>query len=272
MNSRMKKNIGKNIKYYLLMVYIKCHPVYKEALNERGKYIKEISMTVSKVDKAIKSSKLNIPEEICTLIGYLLTFLVLKFLLNIKNVALMIILILIIGAFIGIGLSKILSKLSMKNASKELKNIEEEKNEIISKLSSIKEGMSGFDNLLSTLMDEIKKNAKGLKLEYETDEYFFYFLYLYVILDTEEVSDVTSIINKLKESVTQNSKVYNPYLDVQKGEKFDEYFIRNIKEVNYELPKDYVDKFMTELPFIKDHQKEIDGYARDCYKILKEIK
>lgn len=261
------KLLGENIKLDILLEYITHNAVMEKAHSKRLSYQKYAVESEAKINSTIHHSKFYLSEILCAIIAYTLTFLVLKFLVNIKNTILLIVLVLIIGGNIGYFISIASEKLAKYMEKDELLKLEEELHEEKQVIESCKIVEDNFNEIIEKIRRKIHQNLDRIKLNYDGDIYLLSIINSYILLSTNKCNSIRECERLLQNSNLRKNN-YNIVLYLEKNESFEEYYKRYIDEVNFGLDKKERD-ILKNIPNIDtSYQEAIIKTANECKNLI----
>ena len=261
------KLIGENIKLDILLEYINHNEVMATAHTKRLNYQKYAVDSESKINSVIHKSKFYLSEITTAIISFTLTFLVLKFLVNIKSTILLIVLVLIIGGNIGYFLNIASEKLATFMEKDNLLKLDEELHEEKQVIESCNVVEQNFKEIIEKVRRKTHENLDKIKLNYDGDIYLQSLIYSYLLLNFDKCNNIRECEKYIQDNHLRE-KDYNIVLYLEKNESFEEYFKRYIDEANFGLDKKERD-ILKNIPQINSsYQKAILETANECKNLI----
>ena len=202
------KSLGENIKLDILLEYINHNEVLVKAHTKRLNYQKYAVESEAKINSIIHKSKFYLSEVLCAAIAYTITFLLLKFLVNIKSTLLLIVLVLIIGGNIGYLLNILSEKLAKKMEKDNLLQVEEELHQEKEVVESTKVVEKNFNEIIEIVRRKTHNNLDKIKLNYDGDIYLESIIYSYLLIDSNKCSNIRECEKYIQDN-NLRSKNYN---------------------------------------------------------------
>ena len=261
------KLLGENIKLDILSEYITQNEIFSKAHNKRLNYQKYILDTESKINSVIHKCKFYLSEMTTSVIGIILVFIILQYIMKINNMIILVIVSIILGGITGHFLSILSEKIARSLEKDNLLKLEEELHEEKQVVESCKVAEDNYNEIIEVVRRKTHNNLDKIKLNYDGDIYLLSIINSYILLKTDKCNNIRECEKFIQENDLRKND-YNIVLYLEKNESFEEYYKRYIDEAKFGLDKKERDILKNISPIDKSYQDSIIRTTNECKNLI----
>lgn len=261
------KLLGENIKLDILLEYINHNEVMEAAHTKRLACQRKALETESKINSILHNSKFYLSEITSALISFILTFIILKYLIKLKSIILLIVLVLVIGGNIGYFLNSLSENIAKIIEKDKILPLKEELHKQKETIESCKIVENSFGEIIETIRKKIHANLDNIKLNYDGDIYLLSIINAYLLLITNMRNSIQECEKYFQENNLRDNNC-NIVLYLEKGESFEDYYNRYMDEVKFGLKQKERDILKNIPPIDTTYQDTIIKTANECKNLI----